>query len=124
MLKVITLAAVTALALTAVSQPASAGNNGGAVAAGIIGGLAVGAIIGSQANRNYYSGPGYYEPRPRGFTKRKIAASFAATTSTATATSTSSACASATDGLKRGGTAGPLARPAPKRLLTWRISAC
>jgi hypothetical protein len=61
MLKVITLAAVSALALTAVSQPASAGNNGGAVAAGVIGGLAVGAIIGSQANRNYYTGPGYYE---------------------------------------------------------------
>jgi hypothetical protein len=65
MLKVITLAAVSALALTAVSQPASAGNNGGAVAAGVIGGLAVGAIIGSQAGRNYYGGPAYYESAPR-----------------------------------------------------------
>ena len=72
MLKAITLAAVTALALTAVPQPASAGNNAGAVAAGIVGGLAVGAIIGSQANRNYYSGPGYYEPGRCGFTKRRL----------------------------------------------------
>ena len=64
MLKVITLTAVSALALavTVSSQPAYAGGNGGAVAAGIIGGLAVGAIIGSQANRGYYnSGPGYYD---------------------------------------------------------------
>ena len=60
------LAAVSALALTAVSQPASAGGNGGAVAAGIVGGLAVGAIIGSQAARpNYYNGPAYYEAPPR-----------------------------------------------------------
>ncbi len=65
MLKIITLAAVSALALAAISQPASAGNNNGAVAAGIIGGLAVGTIIGSQAGHNYYSGPGYYEPGPR-----------------------------------------------------------
>jgi hypothetical protein len=43
------------------SQPAQAGGNGGAVAAGVVGGLAVGAIIGSQANRGYYGGPGYYE---------------------------------------------------------------
>jgi hypothetical protein len=64
MLKITTLAAVSALALTAVSQPAVAGNNGGAVAAGVIGGLAVGAIIGSQAQRNYYGGPAYYEPAP------------------------------------------------------------
>ena len=62
MLKFIALAAVSALALTAVSLPASARNNGGAVAAGVVGGLAVGAIIGSQANRGYYGGgPGYYE---------------------------------------------------------------
>ena len=65
MVKVITLAAVSALALTVVSQPASAGGNGGAVAAGVVGGLAVGAIIGSQAARpNYYGGPAYYEPAP------------------------------------------------------------
>ena len=30
--------------------------------AGVVGGLAVGAIIGSQANGGYYGGPGYYEP--------------------------------------------------------------
>lgn len=62
MLKFITLTAVAALALvvTASSQPAIAGGNGGAVAAGVVGGLAVGAIIGSQAQRNYYGGPGYY----------------------------------------------------------------
>lgn len=60
MLKFIALAAVSALALTAVSLPASAGGNGGAIAAGVVGGLAVGAIIGSQANRGGYYGPGYY----------------------------------------------------------------
>ena len=62
MLKIISLSAVAALALavTATSQPAFA-RNGGAIAAGVIGGLAVGAIIGSQANRGYYDGPGYYE---------------------------------------------------------------
>jgi hypothetical protein len=63
MLKFIALSAVSALALTAASLPASAGNNGGAIAAGVVGGLAVGAIIGSQANRGGYygGGPGYYE---------------------------------------------------------------
>ena len=60
MLKFIALAAVSALALTAVTLPASARNNGGAIAAGVVGGLAVGAIIGSQANRGGYYGPGYY----------------------------------------------------------------
>jgi hypothetical protein len=60
MLKFIALAAVAALALTALSLPASAGGNGGAIAAGVVGGLAVGAIIGSQANRGSYYGPGYY----------------------------------------------------------------
>ena len=62
MLKVISLSAVAALALavTVTSQPAFA-RDGGAVAAGVIGGLAVGAIIGSQANRGYYGGPDYYD---------------------------------------------------------------
>jgi hypothetical protein len=61
MLKVITITAVAALtlAVAASSQPAYA-RDGGAVAAGVIGGLAVGAIIGSQGNR-YYGGPGYYQ---------------------------------------------------------------
>ena len=63
MMKSITLAAVAALtlAVTVTSQPAQAGGNGGAIAAGVVGGLAVGAIVGSQANRGYYGGPGYYE---------------------------------------------------------------
>lgn len=63
MMKLITLSAVAALTLAvAVSpQPAQAGGNGGAVAAGVVGGLAVGAIVGSQVNRGYYGGPGYYE---------------------------------------------------------------
>jgi hypothetical protein len=58
-----TIAAVSAvtLAIVAASSPAFARNNGGAVAAGVVGGLAVGAIVGSQVNRNYYGGPGYYE---------------------------------------------------------------
>jgi len=62
MLKIITLAAMAtmALAVTGSSNPASAGD-GGAIAAGVVGGLAVGAIIGSQ-QRNYYNGPGYYAP--------------------------------------------------------------
>ena len=63
MLKFVTLSAAAALALAlTASQPALAGGNGGAIAAGVVGGLAVGAIIGSQANRGYYGGgPGYYE---------------------------------------------------------------
>jgi hypothetical protein len=48
-----------ALALAAAS-PSEA--RGGRVAAGIIGGLAAGAIIGSIANQGYYGGPGYYGP--------------------------------------------------------------
>jgi hypothetical protein len=61
MMKFITLTAFAALMAVTVSQPANAGGNGGAVAAGVVGGLAVGAIVGSQANRGYYGGPGYYE---------------------------------------------------------------
>jgi uncharacterized membrane protein len=63
MMKVITVAAIAglALAVTVAPQPALA-RNGGAIAAGVVGGLAVGAIIGSQANGGYYGGPGYYEP--------------------------------------------------------------
>jgi len=61
MMKFIALATVSALALSAVTLPASARNNGGAIAAGVVGGLAVGAIVGSQYNRGgYYGGPGYY----------------------------------------------------------------
>ena len=62
MMKVITVAAIAclALAVTVTPKPALA-HDGGAVAAGIIGGLAVGAIVGSQVDRGYYGGPGYYQ---------------------------------------------------------------
>ena len=53
MLKAITLVAIAALAVavTTTPQPAVAHDNG-AVAAGVIGGLAVGAIVGSQIDRD------------------------------------------------------------------------
>jgi hypothetical protein len=52
MMKFMTLAAVAAmtLAVTVAPKPALAEN--GQIAAGVIGGLAVGAIVGSQMNRN------------------------------------------------------------------------
>jgi hypothetical protein len=58
----IALAAAGTLGLAAVAapQPAEA-RNGGAIAAGVIGGLAVGALIGAAANGPYYGyAPGYY----------------------------------------------------------------
>lgn len=61
-----TLAAVAALAIGAVAAPAPAeARNGGAIAAGVIGGLAAGAIIGGAASRpyGYYDG-GYYAAGP------------------------------------------------------------
>jgi hypothetical protein len=58
-----TIAAVAALALAVTLSPQPASARGGAIAAGIIGGVAVGAIIGSQANGGYYyGGPAYYQP--------------------------------------------------------------
>ena len=58
---IVAIAAVSVLALSvSASEPAFA-RNGGAVAAGVIGGLAVGAIVGSQVNRNYYGGPAYVD---------------------------------------------------------------
>lgn len=53
MLKVITLVAIAAMAVTvtATVQPAFA-HDDGAVAAGVIGGLAVGAVVGSQIDRD------------------------------------------------------------------------
>jgi len=61
MLKIITLAAVAAVAITIAVPANPAYARGGALAAGIIGGLAVGAIVGSQ-QRDYYGGPGYAQP--------------------------------------------------------------
>ena len=56
------LAAAATLGLVAVTapQPAEAHGSGGAIAAGIIGGLAAGAIIGSAVAHGPYYGPGYY----------------------------------------------------------------
>jgi len=75
-----TLAAVATLGLAAIAapQPAEA-RGGGAVAAGIIGGLAAGAIIGSAAahgphyGSGYYYGPGpvYYGP-PCYWTRQRV----------------------------------------------------
>ncbi len=58
-------AATLALATVAAPQPAQA-HHGGAIAAGIIGGLAAGALIGAAAaNGPYYYGPGDYNgPAP------------------------------------------------------------
>ena len=51
MLKIMTVAAVAALTL-AVAAPSPALARDGEIAAGVIGGLAVGAIVGSQMNRD------------------------------------------------------------------------
>jgi hypothetical protein len=67
-LTAIAVAGVVAIgAVVATPQPAEA-RHGGAVAAGVIGGLAAGAIIGSAFARpyygyGYYGGPVYYGPR-------------------------------------------------------------
>ncbi|MBV9557377.1 MAG: hypothetical protein JO254_09875 [Pseudolabrys sp.] len=59
MTKTLTALAVAAtMAIGAVAAPPKAEARGGAIAAGVIGGLAAGAIIGSAA-RPYYYGPGY-----------------------------------------------------------------
>ena len=61
MLKIMTLASVAALSLTVALAPQPAAARDGAVAAGVIGGLAVGAIVGSQINRDgYREDRGYY----------------------------------------------------------------
>ncbi len=58
------IAAAATLAVAAVAAPQPAQARGGRIAAGIIGGLAVGAIIGAAANNGYYD-PGYtYGPAP------------------------------------------------------------
>jgi len=58
------IAAAATLGLAAIAAPQQAEARGGAVAAGIIGGLAAGAIIGSAVSHPYYYGPGpvYYGP--------------------------------------------------------------
>ena len=63
-LTALAVAATMIVAAVAVPDTADArwrGRHGGGVAAGIIGGLAAGAIIGSMANQGYYGG-GYYGP--------------------------------------------------------------
>jgi hypothetical protein len=61
------LVAIAALAVVATSVPSHVeAGNGGAVAAGVIGGLAVGAIVGgavASQPRHYYE-PAYENPRP------------------------------------------------------------
>lgn len=53
MKKLMIIAAVAAMTLAATVAPKPAlAHDGGAVAAGVIGGLAVGAIVGSQINRD------------------------------------------------------------------------
>ena len=49
----------TVAAMGATTLPAQAGGNGGAVAAGVIGGLAVGGLLGAAAAQ-----PRYYAPAP------------------------------------------------------------
>lgn len=60
------IAAAATIGLGAViTAPPAKADNGGAIAAGAIGGLAAGAIIGSAASRPYYGGPAYaYGPGP------------------------------------------------------------
>lgn len=52
MMKLVTLAAVAAVTLSVAIAPKPALADNGAIAAGVVGGLAVGAIVGSQMNRN------------------------------------------------------------------------
>ena len=59
MLKIITFATVAALAMAVTVTPKPAQAENGQIAAGVIGGLAVGAIVGSQMNNN--RGYGYAE---------------------------------------------------------------
>ena len=65
----LTCALAASLAVAVLSPTSARADNSGAVAAGVIGGLAVGAMVGSAAAANngpYYShyrpAPGYYRP--------------------------------------------------------------
>jgi opacity protein-like surface antigen len=60
MKNIVILAAVAALTMTVAFAPQAAQARDGEIAAGVIGGLAVGAIVGSQVNRN---DDGYYRTR-------------------------------------------------------------
>jgi len=64
--RILTAVAVAAtLGLASVAAPQTAEARGGAIAAGIIGGLAAGALIGAAAHGPYYGyGPAYYGPGP------------------------------------------------------------
>ena len=66
MKKALVACATAATIAAAALAPTHAEARGGAVAAGIIGGLALGAIIGSAAAQGpYYApGPAYYGPGP------------------------------------------------------------
>ena len=59
-LSAVAVAAMVAVGGMTVSSPAQAGNEG-AIIGGVVGGLALGAIVGGAAaqNRAYYGGPGY-----------------------------------------------------------------
>jgi hypothetical protein len=67
----ITLAAAAAMLTAAVAAPSPADARGGRIAAGVIGGLAAGAILGGALSSPYYYpapayygyGPYYYGPR-------------------------------------------------------------
>ncbi len=59
-LTALAVAATMVFAAVAAPDTADARNRGGRVAAGIIGGLAAGAIIGSMVGQGGYYGPGYY----------------------------------------------------------------
>lgn len=63
---VLAIATAATVAASSVALPQHAEARGGRIAAGIIGGLAAGAIVGSAlAGPRYYYGPGhYYAPAP------------------------------------------------------------
>jgi hypothetical protein len=64
----IALAVAAAMGAAILPAPAHAGNNGGAVAAGVIGGLAIGSMLGAAAAQPRYYGPApapvYVAPPP------------------------------------------------------------
>ena len=59
-----TLAAAASIAVAALAAPAPAQARGGAIAAGVIGGLAAGAIIGGAARPYGYDDGPYYAAAP------------------------------------------------------------